>query len=172
MHTYVPTHHTHIPHISNTHSHLYMCTYQSYYTPPSTEHSTHIAPSQAPTLLYASDPQPTSVHLHWSYSEAPPTGRLVGFKIKLYHQDPRYPERNTVLVLEEMYDLMLYSTTVTNFSYILMYLSPGVGYNVYMSAHTIAGEGPQARVAFSTLRTGMFCRHYVCLHHQTTACIW
>ena len=37
-----------------------------------------------------------------------------------------------------------------------MYLSPGVGYNVYVSAQTITGEGPQARVTITTLRTGKF----------------
>jgi len=141
--TYVPMPPTHI----NTYIYNCQC-----YSPPPTH--THTAPSRAPTLLYASDPQPTSVRLRWSYSELPPTGRLLGFKIKLYHQDPRYPERNTILVLEETSDLLPSSAIVTNFSYEVMYLSPGVGYNVYVSAHTIAGEGPQARIAISTLRTG------------------
>lgn len=59
-----------------------------------------------------------------------------------------------MLVLEDTYDLVPSSATVTNFSYEVMYLSPGVGYNVYVSAHTIAGEGPQARIAISTPRTG------------------
>ena len=55
-----------------------------------------------------------------------------------------------------MYELPTSSPTghVTDFSYPLMYLSPGIGYNVYVSAQTIAGEGPQARVTITTLRTG------------------
>ena len=145
--------HTH----THTHTHTYythhnMYTYHTYHT------HTHTAPSQPPTQLYTSDLQPTSTQLHWTYSEVPPTGRLLGFKIRLYYQDTHYPERNSRFSHEEMYELPTSSPTgrVTDFSYILMYLSPGIGYNVYVSAQTITGEGPQARLTVTTLRMGKF----------------
>ena len=42
----------------------------------------------------------------------------------------------------------------TEYTYHLMFLSPGTQYNVLVSAATVAGEGPQARIAVSMLRTG------------------
>lgn len=113
------------------------------------------APSQPPRQLYTTNIGTKSVSLHWTYDETPEPGILVGFAIDVYEQDSRYPERNGDLVTQEPNYIV--NQDEINFSYRLMYLSPGVRYNILISALTNAGEGPMGRVSFTTTRTGEHC---------------
>lgn len=122
-------------------------------------------PSESPMQMYTTNLRAESVRIHWTYNETPKPGILVGFAIEVYEHDSRYPERDGTFVIRELF--FLTNQDEINFSYLLMYLSPGVEYNVLVSALTNAGEGPQGRVSFTTARLG----NHVCFAMPFLCCI-
>ncbi len=115
----------------------------------------HAVPKQSATQLYATNIGTDSVQLHWTYEESPRAGVLIGFALYLYKQDTRFPERKGLFVVRD-YNSIVTSQDQTLFSYLYMYLEPGVTYNVYIAAATVKGEGPQERISVTTHREGMF----------------
>lgn len=117
------------------------------------------APYQSPTQIYISDIQPTSIMLHWTYDETPPTGLLIQFRLDIYFQDINFPDRiNNDRPFSENLRIRVPSggslIRVTDFSELIMNLLPGTSYVASLSAVTNAGEGPRARFLFTTQRAG------------------
>ena len=104
--------------------------------------------------LYTTEVLPNRAVLHWTYSERPAVGQLLGFFINLHYRNTRFPDQDGVFIVREFYD-NISGGEMTEFSHLLIYLSTGVEYNVFVSAATIAGEGPKAKMSFKTVRTGM-----------------
>ena len=132
--------------------------------------------------LYATNLGVESVFLHWTYNETPRAGTLVGFAVNVYEHVSRYPERDGKFVIREEFFTTNVNQDEINFVYHLMYLSPGVEYNILVSALTNAGEGPQGRVSFTTLRLGKHvCFAFsllssndfpIAYYYYTRSCYW
>ena len=112
------------------------------------------APLNSPTDVYASDIGTDSFRVNWRYSETPPPGTISSFKIGLYYKDSRYPSRHGEHIRDMTFALSEIDRWSFTFSYLVMYLDPGMEYNVLISAMTSAGEGPPARIGQKTMNTG------------------
>ena len=129
--------------------------------------------------LYTTNLGVESVFLHWTYNESPRAGTLVGFAVNVYEHVSRYPERDGEFVNREFFSTDVNQDKI-NFVHHLMYLSPGVEYNILVSASTNAGEGPQGRVSFTTLRLGKhvcfsllsFNDFPIAYYYYTRSCYW